>query len=470
MFVLNDCRTDARVLREAATLVAAGHRVTIIARTTEPYAATIERESRDGFEILRVPVASGALRWLLLARRPAALARALGAAARRAAGRPPGGGIRILAGALALCIAAPIAVLGAVGIGALVATVRVLPSARRWWRASAWRIRWRFGVKPWAAAAAAVAPPGDILHAHDLSALPAAIAARRRAGGVIVYDSHEIWVEMGTNAQLPNEAREAMRARERSLAKEAAALVTVNDDLADVLGRALAMEDRTVVVRNCPPRWDPPSPAPALLHARLGIPAGVPLLLSHGFFAPHRGLEQLGAALRRPELAGVHAVLLGRGPLEADLRALAADPALGGRLHVLEAVPPEELAAWVHGADVAVMPIQPSSLSHRLSTPNKLFEALGAGVPVVASDFPPMRRIVIDDPDGPLGAVCDPTDPAAIAAAVAALLALPSADIADLRRRCLAAAHARYCWEIDGARLVALYRRLIAGSHTGSGA
>ena len=96
--------------------------------------------------------------------------------------------------------------------------------------------------------------------------------------------------------------------------------------------------------------------------------------------------------------------------MHAELEALAAAPRFGGRVHVLPAVPPDELCAWVASADVGVMAIQPSTLNHRLSTPNKLFECLAAGVPVVASDFPEMRRIVCDDPVGPLGVVAAPDD------------------------------------------------------------
>ena len=55
MFVYNDCRNDARVLREAATLVDAGYDVTIMARPTMTSSKEIEREQRDGFEIVRDP-------------------------------------------------------------------------------------------------------------------------------------------------------------------------------------------------------------------------------------------------------------------------------------------------------------------------------------------------------------------------------------------------------------------------------
>jgi glycosyltransferase involved in cell wall biosynthesis len=103
---------------------------------------------------------------------------------------------------------------------------------------------------------------------------------------------------------------------------------------------------------------------------------------------------------------------------------------------------------------------QPVSRNERLSTPNKLFECFGAGVPVVSSDFPLRRRIVIEDPDGPLGAVCDPTDPDAIAAALREVLDRPAEAAADLRRRVLRAAHARWTWERQVPVLLGVYGRL----------
>jgi glycosyltransferase involved in cell wall biosynthesis len=117
----------------------------------------------------------------------------------------------------------------------------------------------------------------------------------------------------------------------------------------------------------------------------------------------------------------------------------------------------------VASADVGVMPIQASTLNHRLSTPNKLFECLAAGTPVVVSDFPDMRRIVLGDPDGPLGGTCDPTSPASVAAAIRDVLDHDPAQTADLRARCLRAAHDRWSWEAESARLVALYADLTDG-------
>ena len=86
------------------------------------------------------------------------------------------------------------------------------------------------------------------------------------------------------------------------------------------------------------------------------------------------------------------------------------------------------------------MPIQPTTLNHRLTTPNKLFEAMAAGVPVVASDLPGMAAIVRETG---CGLLVDPTDPAAMAAADRARCSRrrpPSAGAIG-RRACEAPSH-----------------------------
>ena len=106
------------------------------------------------------------------------------------------------------------------------------------------------------------------------------------------------------------------------------------------------------------------------------------------------------------------------------------------------------------------MPIQASNRSYELATPNKLFEALAAGVPVIASDFAGIRRIVVDDLDGPLGELCDPTDPASIGRAIVRLLSLSPEARAGLAERCRRAARERWNWETESAKLVQLYAEL----------
>ena len=209
---------------------------------------------------------------------------------------------------------------------------------------------------------------------------------------------------------------------------------------------------------NCPPEWTPPALPDRRFHALLGLAPETRVVLYHGGFLPSRVIEVLAAAVLR--LPRVVLVAMGDGPLRPAIERLAGEPRAEGRVHLLPPVPPADLLAWIAAADVGAMVNQPVSRNERISTPNKLFECLAAGVPVVSSDFPGRRRIVIDDPDGPLGAVCDPTDPGAIAAALREILDRPAEATADLRRRVLAAAHARWTWERQAATLLDVYGRL----------
>ncbi|HEY5629303.1 MAG TPA: glycosyltransferase, partial [Candidatus Limnocylindrales bacterium] len=289
MFVLNDCRHDARVLREAATLAAAGHTVTIVARTVDPYAPAGEREDRDGFTILRAPVAAGLLRWALLGRRPPVLARAVRAQAVAWLHGGPGGLARLAGASLVALVAVVVLALPA-ALLALLLALRRRPAFRPSWLWLESRLQWRLGVMPWTAQAVAAAPPADIAHAHDLRALPAARAVRDRDGARLVYDSHEIFTEAGANATRPARARAEMLRLERRLAAGADALITVNDDVAAVLRERLGQDDIVVIRNVLPPRGvrlDEPSP----LRAACGLDAATPLLLCHGTFVPHRGFE-----------------------------------------------------------------------------------------------------------------------------------------------------------------------------------
>ena len=459
MYVNNDCTRDSRVLREAASLASVGHEVTIMARWTP--GDLPEEERRSGFRIVRVrtPTEWAAtwktrLAWL---RYPWRARREVASAVRADLRRGRRGWLRNALRAVAL-------VPGLGWTAYRLVDFVVLRDRGYSPRAGGGLdhlVRWEQGTLGWARAAGDAAPPTDVHHGHDLPGLGAAFAGRARRGGRVVYDSHEIYLESGSVALRPRWVRAWMRRTERRWTREIEALVTVNDALAAQLVARYGVRD-VVVVHNCLPRWTPAASAgePDLLRSAMGVPPGTPVALYHGALLPHRGIEQFLAALESDRLGDVHGAVLGYGSARPTVEAaIAASPA-GARLHLLDAVDPDDLPDWIRTADVGVMPIQPSTLNHVLSTPNKLFECLAVGVPVVASDFDGMRRIVMEDPDGSLGAVCDPTDPAAIARAIQALFSLPPDERDRLRARVLEAAHRTWNWESESAKLVALYERL----------
>jgi glycosyltransferase involved in cell wall biosynthesis len=305
--------------------------------------------------------------------------------------------------------------------------------------------------------AVAVDPGADVYHGMAIQGIPIALSLRGRSGGRVLYDARDLYPESGNLARMAAPVRRLAGLAERHWARRSDGIITVNDELAAILARRF---DRPLpsVVMNCLPTWTPPADRDRRFHELLGLAPETRVVLYHGGFLPSRGIEILAAAVRR--LTGVALVAMGDGPLRPALERLAAEPRTDGRVHVLPPVPPADLVGWIAAADVGGMVNQPVSRNERISTPNKLFECLAAGVPVVSSDFPGRRRIVMEDPEGPLGAVCDPTDPEAVAAALREVLDRPAEAGADLRRRVLAAAHARWTWERQAATLLGVYGRL----------
>lgn len=95
--------------------------------------------------------------------------------------------------------------------------------------------------------------------------------------------------------------------------------------------------------------------------------------------------------------------------------------------------------------------------NHFNAQPNKLFEYMAAGLPVIASDFPLWRKIVhgVD-----CGLLVDPLDPDAIADAMQWILEHPQ-EAANMGQRGRAAIAGQYNWESESQKLIALYRRVM---------
>jgi glycosyltransferase involved in cell wall biosynthesis len=152
---------------------------------------------------------------------------------------------------------------------------------------------------------------------------------------------------------------------------------------------------------------------------------------------------------------GTAIVFMGYGRLEPFIAdAVAAHP---GRIYLLPAVRPDDLLPWTASADVSFVGQPPRTLNQRMNLPNKLFESLMAGVPVIVSDANEQCRLTQDEG---VGRCADIDSPEAIAAACAELLSASPAERRALRAHCRAVALARYSWEHTSVGLVDLYRGL----------
>jgi glycosyltransferase involved in cell wall biosynthesis len=328
-------------------------------------------------------------------------------------------------------------------------------------RQALWLARYAQTYRAWCRSAveagitASAGASSVVWHGHDLTGLVPAAAAQARAGGSMVYDSHELYLESGSLPRLPGLARRMLSVYEGRLVRRADAVITVNDSIAGELSKRYGVP-LPAVVMNCPPLTLKPATR-ATSPLRSAMPLGsARVLVIHGTLSRGKGLLEAATALALlPDDCKL--LVLGRGPLADRLHELSQSVELRGRLIIHPPVSQGELLAWLSGADVAVIAFTPDSLNQRYATPNRLFESLGAGVPVVVSDFPELRRIVEEND---LGVVCDPTDPTSIADAARRLLDEPSSAREGRRIRCRKAVEATYNWEHQAKGLVGIYTRL----------
>jgi glycosyltransferase involved in cell wall biosynthesis len=432
---------DSRTYRIASALAARGHTVSVLARLGPGLPA--EERHPAGYTIRRVPVTSiDGLPFPGAVRAVRDLLRRVDARRRRGKGRP--------ATATATASAGPGGIDDA---GESAATPRsgVL---RRFGASVIRRLAIQLTVRAQARASRAVCPPADLFHGMAYMGIPIALGLGRRQRAPVVYDARDIYLDAGNLARLSGPMRWLVGRAERGWARRASRVITVNRPYAEVMAGRWRV-DEPLIVMNCSYRYEPPSPREHRFHDALGLDPTTRVVVYQGGFSRDRGIEQLIAAIA--DVPDATLVLLGYGSLQAELDRVAADPATGGRVRILPAVPPTELLDWIASADVVAMPIQPTTLNHRLTTPNKLFEALAAGVPVVASDLPGMAPIVRETG---CGVLVDPTDPTAIAAALREVLATPPDEMTEWRARCSEAARETYNWERQMDVLLAEYGRL----------
>ena len=243
---------------------------------------------------------------------------------------------------------------------------------------------------------------------------------------------------------------------ERLLVPRAAAVLTVSEPIARHLERRYRL-DPVHLVHNYPELAGPIERKELrALAGGASIGKAGPLVLYLGGLMGGRGLEQLVDALGMAGSAQL--VLLGEGHLASMLPDRAAGVGAADRLHVLAPVSPDDVIAYASSADIGVSPIVPSCLNYRYSLPNKLFQYMAAGIPVVASDLPQVREVV---EGARCGLVVDTTRPEAIAGAIERLAAEPDASYA-MGRRGREAVEDRYNWSAAAAVLLRAYEGLHA--------
>ena len=275
----------------------------------------------------------------------------------------------------------------------------------------------------------------DAVHCHDMDTLLPGLLVSRLKRAVLVYDMHESYPDF-ISTFAPRGLVWLLRLAEPMLIRRTDLVIATSSMIADIAARAGA--GKVIVVMNC---FDPLPPlADEAREIRRSLIREDELLIVYvgGLFAG-RGLEEVVEAVSMVD--GVKLFMGGYGPLEGDLRSLAAKLGAADKVIFGGEIDPANVPAYDAAADVLLAMYKATDPNNVLTIPNKLFESIAAAKPIIVSNIGEKSRLVSAEGNG---IVVDPSDVGAIAQAFRTLKGDPRGyeAMASSAKRC----QERYSW------------------------
>lgn len=287
----------------------------------------------------------------------------------------------------------------------------------------------------------------DIFHSNDLDTLlPNRLAARLRRK-ILVYDSHELYTEVPELVNRPRVKKIWLRIEHRIFPK-LKYVFTVNQSIADIFKAKYNVDVH--VLRNVPLKTSEFEQAD---RKQFGLDEDQKVLILQGSgINIDRGAEELLDAMKLIE--GVMLVIAGGGDVIENLKKESKHPQLQGKIKFFDKMPHVELMKLTRCVDCGITLDKDTNLNYRYSLPNKLFDYIHAGIPVLASKLPEIEKIINDYE---VGLIVEDHDPQEIAKKIHEILFnFSKAHWTNALER----ASKELCWEIEEQNLIRIYEQI----------
>ena len=266
---------------------------------------------------------------------------------------------------------------------------------------------------------------GDIFLGNDLDVMPAVWLAGRIRRKPVVYDTHEYYLGMPELDGRPRVKRIWQRI-EQFIFPRLRYIYTICDSFCELYRTDYGKTLRAV--RNVPYRRSAGIDQPLPSDIENKLPRDKFFLLFQGAgINPERGVEELVMAMSYLDPARFHLVIIGGGDIFGRIIDLVKEKGLSDRITLIPKIPFEVLRSVTRRADLGLSLDKPTNINHIYGLPNKIFDYLHSGVPVLVSRLVELEKIV---DQYHVGDYIDNHDPAHIAARIEAI----SRDPAKLKR------------------------------------
>ena len=289
----------------------------------------------------------------------------------------------------------------------------------------------------------------DLLVSNDLDTLLPNFLVSKLKKLQLVYDSHEYFTGVPEIQNRPL-VKWVWKRIEKSIFPHLKYVMTVSDSIA----RQYETEYRVnpLTVRNISRKADNIVP---YSRKELSIkPDHLLIILQGTGINTDRGGEELIDAVAGTE--NISLLVVGSGDMLNVLKNYVITNRISDRVKFFPKVPWNELMKYTKSADAGVCLDKDTNINYRFSLPNKLFDYIAAGIPVIASDLPEIRKIITENS---CGIIIDRVVPELISDAFSKLIDNP-VKLYELKRNALAAAE-KLSWEIESKKVKELYEMVL---------
>lgn len=231
--------------------------------------------------------------------------------------------------------------------------------------------------------------PAKVTFAEDVYSLPIANEAAKFHKSKLIYDSREIYSQIGPLAGRKTKQKIITLMEKRYIKRVNTIIVTAEIDSL-YLKEHLTNKIPYYTVKNLPPYKNKIDSD--IIREKFNIPADKKIVLYQGMLLNGRGIENTIGAIAN--LENIVFVALGEGPLREDILKIIKKKNLKTKVILPGAIPYSELHTWTSAADIGLSLIEPVSISYEHALPNKIFEYTMARIPTLCTDLPAQKEVI----------------------------------------------------------------------------
>jgi len=229
----------------------------------------------------------------------------------------------------------------------------------------------------------------DIIHCNDLETLPIGVLHKIiRPRIKVIYDAHEYETETMWMRNLFK--KKTAKLLEKILLKYVDRLIVVSNSIGIAYVNDYGLNLTPTTIYNLPNKKE--KLIPISLKEKIGIPNSSTLYLFQGGLTNGRGIKLILEAFKK-NVSTSHVLFMGSGYFEREVKEISKTHK---NIHYLQSVPQNQLIAHTTSADFGILSYENTCKNHDYAAPNKLFEYLMAGIPILASPLSEIQKFITD--------------------------------------------------------------------------